>query len=1462
MVQFMGLTPEGLLPETARGDVLVDVDERIAPVNKRVENIESAVVNVKSFGAIGDGVVDDTAAINAAIQSLPANGGTVRIPAGTYKISDNIISRNALGVVGDGSSSTVIWQTNTTKHGLLCNDQLYLTITGLAFTGPTTGTGIGINLMRTNNDASNYISLSDVRLRTWGRDGIAGSNVIVSTWNNVIAVQNGRHGFNLWGTSGVSTSISFNACYANENKANGFQLANSTYVSMSGCASEKNQVDYALTQCEGVSLSGCGSEQAAVNSMVITGGQGINVNGWIYDRKGEGIRVKGNAKGVVLNVAETAGATLAGPSLAVEAGSEYFDLDSTFKGVVQNLGTETRSRTTAAQVAPIADRVNALAAPVSRGIVTDGQISSTSPDIRTQLQGALDAAANGSAGTYWGFLNRVGQTVVLAPGVYRVSARPDGMPSLVVPRGVTLDFSQATIAFEYPTTATTNWAGILAHSRAGLVIGKMVPRGNTPDGAQVYDAIRAYHTDNGNHYRGVANSSISNFQGAAFRLLGCYVTHVTDLEVAFCSHGIVHGHSNGLVPDGTAPYEIPVTAEQATGSSRRPTDLFVNSVTFVGVRGDVIVDGAIGSKTQPNALDWSNKSVTGGNLYLTDVMFEDTPARAVWARELSQVSFRNVHLEETGAPGGAMVDLDVVYGNVSFQGIRINITGGRDLRDIQGNLTRATPAGLFQLGGFQSFNLADVYLLNQLGDLYLSGPEPWEGAWGERSRSGIAVDQAATGALLDSGLFPGDNNWRGTYSSNAADSKTARTGAFNVTTPEFGADPTGSVDSTKAIQDAVNKAAAGGQGAVYIPAGKYKVSPPFIEMKPETLIHGDGDSTIIFVDATITPPTEKIGVFHIGSYNNRAQDPTMYRASLRDLMIKTADGSQAHQPAVPNVCGVIFNTDLGSATHDPDAVHSIRGLTIWDMHIGMAILGRDDQGMKISDVRIRGGEQMGLLVGKPSDHPEAIAGVSGGPGAADNKFLNMDVSSSNKLGGVHAGIEIYTSNSKFVNSTSWYNRRFGSFAGTKGAGRGTYYDGAGWYVKGTKNVFVSCTAQENGGHGFITQYPGCQFIGCIAESNSWHDSVKGDARVNEASGFFVCNGATDTQIISARSNNARGADKGQVHGYVLENYAKNQWVQGTADQNFSSAVKFGTNMASLGKDVVVRVGDTTLNWAAGPLSTSATDEVRALAKEATGGDPRITEAIRLTETAKTSEAAYRQAVAEAQQAAAGNTIYQTSFEDTTEWTPSFGSWVYSDAVLAANGSRMARLPANNTNTGNGKPVHMYGKTDVPVLRGRKYMIRAKLRTMGAPGDTDTFQVLLAKASGTTQIFWLISTKVGLKTSGVGQDGWTDVEIPWTATETATLRLGPQGSFLAADLLVDQMVFADVTDVQDLTGPVNTAREKWDADEAAAVEAWSAIMPTTAIGSGGGGTVTVTRAEYDQLARTGKVDPNVTYLVTL
>lgn len=87
--------------------------------------------NVKAYGAVGDGVTDDTAAILACYNALVAfgRGGTIFFPAGQYKFSSfPTISVPSVIIKGEGRSAsgnqgTIFRPSNTTGNDIVINEQ-------------------------------------------------------------------------------------------------------------------------------------------------------------------------------------------------------------------------------------------------------------------------------------------------------------------------------------------------------------------------------------------------------------------------------------------------------------------------------------------------------------------------------------------------------------------------------------------------------------------------------------------------------------------------------------------------------------------------------------------------------------------------------------------------------------------------------------------------------------------------------------------------------------------------------------------------------------------------------------------------------------------------------------------------------------------------------------------------------------------------------------------------------------------------------------------------------------------------------------------------------------------------------------------------------------------------------------------------------------------------------------------
>lgn len=67
--------------------------------------LNGAPVNVLDFGAVGDGVTDNAASFQAAIDAVATTGQSIYLPAGTYVIGSALTSTGHLNMLGDGDKS-------------------------------------------------------------------------------------------------------------------------------------------------------------------------------------------------------------------------------------------------------------------------------------------------------------------------------------------------------------------------------------------------------------------------------------------------------------------------------------------------------------------------------------------------------------------------------------------------------------------------------------------------------------------------------------------------------------------------------------------------------------------------------------------------------------------------------------------------------------------------------------------------------------------------------------------------------------------------------------------------------------------------------------------------------------------------------------------------------------------------------------------------------------------------------------------------------------------------------------------------------------------------------------------------------------------------------------------------------------------------------------------------------------
>ena len=213
-------------------------------VNRTVLTKLQEFVSVKDFGAVGDGVMDDTAAIQAAITYATANDKALIFPYGTYKHTSTLVftcSAEGIGAPKLMSVGDIVSVQVKKYYGYFKNFLIY-----------PDGTG------SSNNDGLKLAGIArthieNVTVRSCGNDGIVidssggsseSSNLGILT--NVQSFSNGRHGIFIGGSGIDQNAMVFNNIDVRSNGSDGLHIGALFSGSFFNGVTAQNNTNYGI----------------------------------------------------------------------------------------------------------------------------------------------------------------------------------------------------------------------------------------------------------------------------------------------------------------------------------------------------------------------------------------------------------------------------------------------------------------------------------------------------------------------------------------------------------------------------------------------------------------------------------------------------------------------------------------------------------------------------------------------------------------------------------------------------------------------------------------------------------------------------------------------------------------------------------------------------------------------------------------------------------------------------------------------------------------------------------------------------------------------------------------------------------------------------------------------------------------------------------------------------------------
>lgn len=285
---------------------------------KRWKRIYEGAVNVKWFGAKGNGTDNDTAQIQAAVDSFPlnvagagvlspkgfSNGGRLLFPRGRYKITATITLRRGIQITGESRESTQILSftaQSVFKYidlGRYIQDEINISNLSIwqdPTVTPTSGAGIEVFFDTALQPIASVTTLIENIIIEGTFRGILLGAGCWSTIKNVDLTKCITYGVHIKSSDSAippvtvsTTSTSFISCYSNLCGGDGYRIEEGGYCSFISCASDSNLgYGYYFKSGTGHSLIACGAEVNALGGLYAESAYGMFINIDIIDKSAD-----------------------------------------------------------------------------------------------------------------------------------------------------------------------------------------------------------------------------------------------------------------------------------------------------------------------------------------------------------------------------------------------------------------------------------------------------------------------------------------------------------------------------------------------------------------------------------------------------------------------------------------------------------------------------------------------------------------------------------------------------------------------------------------------------------------------------------------------------------------------------------------------------------------------------------------------------------------------------------------------------------------------------------------------------------------------------------------------------------------------------------------------------------------------------------------------------------------------